>query len=204
MARVSYGDLKSRSLKSSHGSSTSPSSAKAVYIANSLFKRVVLNSVSLVAGCRTSHHMGSRARPWSLRHGAGDNRSCPARRIELVSISRIPPAAQMGTPASITRRVMRRGRMERGWGNDGLGGAPRTKIGDLERDSRALVKDGRDRALQEVAIARGMRSPRQRFREENSAKEESRGGGAVWLDVAMASKLNIGDRRPTGRQWWTW
>ena len=70
-------------------------------------------------------------------------------------------------------------------GNDELGGPTRTKIDDLEIQRRAVVEDGCDRALQEVTIARD--SLRQRFREESSAKEESRGGYCGWRSRVSAS-----------------
>ena len=70
-------------------------------------------------------------------------------------------------------------------GNDQLGGPTRTKIDDLERQRRAVVEDGCDRALQEVTIARN--SLRQRFREESSAKEESRGAYCGWMSQVSAS-----------------
>ena len=86
--------------------------------------------------------------------------------------------------------------MERGWmlddprgdivvRNDEWGGPTKTKIDDFERHRRAGVEDGRDRVLQEVTIARD--SLRQRFREESSAKEESRGGYCGWRSRVSAS-----------------
>ena len=69
--------------------------------------------------------------------------------------------------------------------NDEWGGPTKTKIDDFERHRRAGVEDGRDRVLQEVAIARD--SLRQRFREESSAKQESRGGYCGWRSRAPSS-----------------
>jgi hypothetical protein len=86
--------------------------------------------------------------------------------------------------------------MERGWmlddprgdivvRNDEWGGPTKTKIDNFKRHRRAGVEDGRDRVLQEVTIARD--SLRQRFREESSAKQESRGGYCGWKLRAPSS-----------------
>ena len=69
--------------------------------------------------------------------------------------------------------------------NDEWGGPTKTKIDDFERHRRAGVEDGRDCVLQEMTIARD--SLRQRFREESSAKQESRGGYCGWRSRAPSS-----------------